>query len=140
MTSTKTYAQANRIHPGIRIGTYSNVGDIFLGGGFTTPLGDRWFFNPNFEYVFAQHQTYATFNGDFEYSIPDRVRALSFWAGGGLGIIYDNPNGPSGSNTQLGLNLMGGVGIHAGSVMPYVQPKIILKRNSVFVMGFGVRF
>ena len=137
---SKSYGQARGIHPGLRVGTYSDVGDIFLGGGFTTPLGQRWFFNPNFEYVFAEHQTYATFNGDFEYSIPDRVRHVSFWAGGGLGIIYDNPEGPSGSDTHLGLNLMGGVGIQTGSVMPYIQPKIILKENSEFVMGFGVRF
>ncbi|HKJ45743.1 MAG TPA: hypothetical protein VJ991_07945 [Balneolales bacterium] len=137
---SKSFAQIRGVHPGLRVGTYSDVGDIFLGGGFTTPLGSRWFLNPNFEYVFSDYQTYATFNGDFDYSIPDQVRNVSFWAGGGLGIIYSNPEGPSGGDTDLGLNLLGGIGIQTGSVMPYIQPKIILKQNSEFVMGFGVRF
>lgn len=129
-----------KVHPGIRTGVYSGAGDIFIGGDILAPLGHSWDIDPNIEYIFARGMTYATFNIDFAYMIPSELRGVDFWAGAGPAFVYTNVNGPPPGNTRLGVNLLGGIGFHTGSVIPYIQPKIIIKNNSEFVLGFGVRF
>jgi hypothetical protein len=37
-------------------------------------------------------------------------------------------------------NLLGGVGVHAGSIIPYVQVKAIIKSDSLFSLAVGLRF
>ncbi len=137
--SGSVYAQ-NRVRGGIRTGIYSNSNSIFLGGEIIAPIGSRWNINPNIEYVFVPHYTYATFNADFVYFAPVDVRNLYIWGGGGLGLVYENPNGPSDGTTNPGINLLGGIGFQAGNIIPYIQPKIILKNDSEFVLTFGIRF
>lgn len=133
------YAQ-NRVRGGIRTGIYSNSNSIFLGGEIIAPIGNRWDINPNIEYVFEPHSTYVAFNADFAYFAPVDVRNIYIWGGGGLGLLYEKPVDSNNGATNLGVNLLGGIGFQAGSVMPYIQPKIILKNNSEFVLEFGLRF
>jgi hypothetical protein len=61
------------------------------------------------------------------------------WLGAGLALVrVDFEN--NGGDTDAGLNILGGVGVRAGDVVPYVQAKVIVKDDSEFVIGFGVRF
>ncbi len=137
--SNNVYAQY-RVRGGIRTGIYSNSNSIFLGGEILAPIGNHWDINPNIEYVFVPHYTYATFNADFVYFAPLDVRNLYIWGGGGIGLVYENPAGSLDGTTNPGVNLLGGIGFRAGNVIPYIQPKIILKNNSEFVLAFGIRF
>lgn len=124
---------------GARAGVYADEGDAFIGGEFLTPLFGRFYFNPNAEYVFVNSGSGATFNFDFHYDFPLGRRAFT-WAGLGLGILYNNPEGPAGSDTDPAANILFGLGVNKGSWIPYVQAKVIASDDSDFVFGGGIRF
>lgn len=124
---------------GLRIGYYSDAERAFIGGEFLTPIARSIYFNPNVEYVFADKATYMTFNGDFHYDFASRKPSF-FWLGAGLAGIYLNPEGPIDGETNVRLNLLAGVGLSRGPVIPYFQGKMILSDNAEFVIGFGLRF
>ena len=130
---------ANAQSFGVRLGIYTDPSDLFVGGEFLTPVTRGIYFNPNIEFVFIEHGDELTFNFDFHYDLPG-VRRASAWVGAGLGIIYINPEGPAESNTDVGLNLLFGVGLPSRNLEPYVQAKIIIADNSDFVIAFGLRF
>jgi hypothetical protein len=123
---------------GVRFGYYTKVEQPFVGVEFLTRVAHRVYFNPNFECVFTDGFDYYTVNGDFHYDFPMRGHTY-VWLGAGLALVrvaFDN----DGSNTDAALNLLGGVGVRAGSMIPYVQAKLIVKDDSEFVIGFGLRF
>ena len=137
--TTRT-AQAQTLVGG-RLGVYTDAEDLFLGAEVLTPVAERLYLNPNVEYVFVDPGTFATFNFDLHYDFPLEGSSAFLWAGGGLGILYFNPEGPGGSDTDLGANILFGVGfLRDRPVIPYVQAKVIAADNSDFVVGFGVRF
>jgi hypothetical protein len=122
---------------GVRTGFYTDVDKPFIGIEGLFGVGHSIYFNPNFEYVFQDEPKYMTFNLDFHYDFHTRSRAY-VWAGAGLGVLYTDPD-VGDSNTDLGLNLLFGVGLK-GNVVPYVQAKVVVANDSVFVIAFGVRF
>jgi opacity protein-like surface antigen len=124
---------------GIRGGYYTDIGDPFLGAELLTPVAHRIYFNPNFEYVFDDNLRYWTLNGDFHYDFPTH-RPYYVWAGAGLALVHTNLKGRDNGNTDVGANLLAGVGFKAGSVVPYFQAKVILKDGSEFALAFGIRF
>jgi len=124
---------------GVRGGYYSKVDAAFAGAELLVPVAHRFYFNPNFEYVFVSNGSYVTYNADFHYDIAVD-RPMYVWLGGGLGIVVDNPEGPDNTTTQAAANFLGGIGFRAGSVIPYFQAKVIAKENSVFSFAFGIRF
>jgi hypothetical protein len=124
---------------GIRGGYYTDIGEPFLGAEVLLPVAHRIYFNPNFEYVFVENLKYWTLNGDFHYDFPTH-RPYYVWAGAGLALVRTDPSGPDNGNTDVGANLLAGVGFKAGGVVPYFQGKVILKDGSEFALAFGVRF
>jgi hypothetical protein len=122
---------------GVRAGFYTDVEEPFIGVEFLAGIGNRVYFNPNFEYVFTDDPDFMTFNADFHYDFRTRGRAY-VWAGAGLGVLYTNPEAGDG-NTDLGLNLLFGLGLK-GDVVPYVQGKVIVSDDTEFVIGVGLRF
>ncbi len=140
---------ANAIDFGVRGGFYSDAEAGFLGGELLMGVTRSWFFNPNVEYVFVDDGSLWTLNGDFHYDFPTRSN-LAVWAGGGPAVIFseiDPPRGCRGRNcegqddTELGLNLLGGVGFaERGPIRPYVQGKVILADNTEAAIAFGLRF
>ena len=122
---------------GVRTGFYTDVDEPFIGIEGLFGLGNHVYLNPNFEYVFTDDPHYMTFNADFHYDFPTRSRAY-VWAGAGLGVLYTNPE-VGDSNTDVGLNLLFGVGLK-GHVVPYVQGKVIVSEDTAFVLGIGLRF
>jgi hypothetical protein len=122
---------------GVRAGYYTDAGEPFAGVEFLARVGNRIYFNPNFEYVFTDDPHFMTLNADFHYDFRTRSRAY-VWAGAGLGVLFTDPK-VGDSHTDVGLNLLFGVGLK-GEVVPYVQAKVIVADNSEFVIGFGVRF
>ena len=132
-------AFADGLKFGLRAGYYSKVQEAFAGAELLVPVAHRFYFNPNFEYVFVGNGTYVTYNADFHYDFAVD-RPVYVWLGGGLGIVVDNPEGPDNTSTQAAANFLGGIGFRAGSVIPYFQAKIIAKSDSVFSLAFGIRF
>ncbi len=122
---------------GVRTGVYTDVDKPFLGIEGLFGVGHRIYLNPNFEYVFMDDPHYMTFNLDFHYDFHTHSRAY-VWAGAGLGVLYTDPS-VGDSNTDVGLNLLFGVGLK-GHVIPYVQGKVIVAEDTAFVLAFGLRF
>jgi hypothetical protein len=123
---------------GLRAGVYTDLNKPFVGFELISPITHDVYFNPNVEYVFIDNDKYFTFNGDFHYDFHTHNRAF-VWVGGGLAVIYENPDGPAGSSTDVGANFLFGIGIK-GDVIPYIQAKLIAKEHTEFVVGFGLRF
>jgi hypothetical protein len=125
---------------GLRTGVYTDLSDMFIGAEYLTPIGSRVFFNPNIEYVFVSRGNYWTFNFDAHYDFPT-YSTVYVWTGGGIGILHFNPEGRADANTDMGLNLLFGLGFNtASNVIPYIQGKAIISDNTDFSLGFGVRF
>jgi hypothetical protein len=124
---------------GVRLGYYTKVKDPFLGAELLFRIVPEIYFNPNVEAVLVDNGRYLTANGDFHYDFLSGRRSFA-WVGAGLAVLNVNPEGPAEGNTDLGLNLLGGIGARRGRVIPYAQAKVILKSDSEFVIGVGLRF
>jgi hypothetical protein len=127
---------------GVRGGFYSDASAGFLGAELLTPLpiARGWFLNPNFEYVFVDDGHLYTLNLDAHYDLNTRNEPYYFWLGGGPAIVFSKIDG-SDSQTDLGLNLLAGIGFWKRSaVRPYVQGKVTISDNTEASIGFGVRF
>jgi hypothetical protein len=124
---------------GVRAGLYADPTDGFIGAEGLFRLSHQVYLNPNIEYILADHQTYMTFNGDFHYDFHTHGPAY-VWIGGGLAVIYHNPDGPADANTDVGANILAGIGAKGHGVIPYLQAKLIVKDNTQFVIGAGLRF
>ncbi len=139
ISTNSAYAQEYTTF-GVRMGIYTDVEDLFLGAEMNVPIGKFVYFNPNLEYILIDRGTFMTFNFDFHYDFPTSS-PVYIWAGGGPAVVYVNPDGPIDSETDLGLNLLFGLGFPTGnSLIPYVQGKALLGDRDDFVLGFGLRF
>jgi hypothetical protein len=130
------------IKPGVRAGAYFDAGGFFIGGDVLARIADRWYINPNLEYVFGDGADLFSGNFDIHYDLPMSKKNLYVWVGGGLAIIHTDPdNDRIEGDTDPGLNLLMGVGFpFGGGNVFYIQPKAIISDNSDFSLAFGVRF
>jgi hypothetical protein len=140
LTFTAASADPAQADPmfGVRFGLYTNVSDPFLGGEMLFRIIPDLYLNPNLEVVLG-HGRYLTFNADVHYDVAHSHHTF-VWIGGGLAVINTEPEGASEGNTDVGFNLLLGIGGRHGRVIPYAQAKVILKDDSEFVIGVGLRF
>lgn len=126
----------------LRAGIYTDGSDGFLGGGVLWDMGQRghWMANPNLEYVFVDNGDLITLNGDVHYDL--KVDApFAIWAGGGPALLFADPDDEDAdSETDVGLNLLAGIGAKEGGIRPFAQVKLIISDESQLVFGFGLRF
>jgi hypothetical protein len=132
---------------GLRAGFYEDADAGFVGAELLTGLTRQWFLNPNLEYVFVDDGDLATLNLDAHYDFP--VSAPFYvWGGGGVALIYSKVDVPprlqdrvDDTETDLGLNLIGGVGFGKGQALrPYVQGKVTISDDTEASIAFGIRF
>jgi hypothetical protein len=56
-------------------------------------------------------------------------------------LIVADPDRPRAEReTDIGLNVLAGLGWKGASVVPYVQGKVVLADDTEAVLAFGVRF
>ncbi|MDX1632254.1 MAG: hypothetical protein R3234_10355 [Thermoanaerobaculia bacterium] len=134
-------AASHGIDFGVRGGVYTDIEEPFAGVELLMPVGaSSWYFNPNAEFVAVSDGDLATVNFDFHYDIPVDA-PLYVWAGGGPAVIFRDPPGRrSDDETDVGANLLVGVGWQDLPVVPYVQAKIIVSDETEVVAAVGVRF
>lgn len=127
---------------GLRGGYYTDAEEGFLGADLLMQIADtRWFFNPNLEYVFVDPGDLATLNLDVHYDLDTDNDDIYVWLGGGPAIIFRDDDRRNGDDeTDLGLNLLGGVGWQLESFVPYLQAKAIIADDNEVVLAVGVRF
>jgi hypothetical protein len=116
---------------GVRGGLYLDPTDFFLGVEALTPISGNFFFNPNIEHVFSD-DSFTSVNADVHYDFGRRGRHF-MWAGAGLALILDN-------DTDVGANLLAGVGRRWGTLIPYAQAKVVLADDTKVAIGGGIRF
>jgi hypothetical protein len=124
---------------GVRGGYYTEAEGAFLGAELLFRVVPSVYFNPNFEYVFADNADYYTANADFHYDFPTRGRAF-VWAGAGLALVHIDPDGRVDGHTDAAANFLLGVGLSRGPTIPYFQAKVIAKDDTEFALAFGLRF
>ena len=124
---------------GVRFGYYTEAEAPFLGAEMLFRVVPEIYFNPNVEAVFVDDGHYFTINGDFHYDFLSGRRTFA-WLGAGLAVINTDPEGSAEGNTDVGLNLLAGIGTRRGRVIPYAQAKVILKSDTEFAIGVGLRF
>ena len=122
---------------GARAGVITDEGDGFVGAEVLANVHGSWFFNPNLEAVFADNDS-VSLNGDFHYDLVQR-QPYYVWVGAGPALIFRDED-PVHDDTDLGVNLVAGVGFKRTQFTPYVQSKVTLADDDQFGLAFGMRF
>lgn len=132
-------AFAESVDVDLRAGYNTDIEEALIGGGVLFGVGDsgRWFANPNVEIVLGDDIDQIALNGDFHYDFHIGSGA-SYWLGGGPALVHREV-GPF-DDTELGLNLLAGIGATRGNVRPYVQGRVTIKDDSEAAVVVGIRF
>lgn len=88
--------------------------------------------------------TYWEINGNLVYAIdaPD-LPSISPYIGGGLNIVHRNrefASGADSSDTDAGLNLLGGAIFDTRSITPFVELRLEVEGGDQFVITGGILF
>jgi hypothetical protein len=98
---------------GPRVGVSLDPDQIHFGAHFDYGnFAQHVRFQPNVEFGFGDHANLYTFNAEAAYRFSGQWDVWSPYLGGGLGAnvkSWDGPNGHNNSETDLGLNLLGGI-------------------------------
>lgn len=131
------------IQPGVRGGYYFNKDGVaddsfFLGADLKIKVvlvnAD-----PNIEYVFVDNAKFWAFNLDGFINLVS-VPLLSVFVGGGVGLLYVNPDNFD-SSTDGCVNLLAGLELGGVPLSPYLMAKYVFKPDEdISVIGIGVRF
>ncbi len=125
---------------GIRVGTYTDLEEPYLGVEFLTGIAPNIDINPNFEYVLTDIGTFYTLNFDAHMDVYTVRRGPFTWVGAGLAYTSFDPDGPIEGDSDLGLNIFLGVGLDRPGYVPYVQLKFIIGDYDDTVLNAGLRF
>lgn len=118
--------------------------DFGIGGFMSIPIPSvdpNLSIDPSFVLYFPDGPVdYLEFNGDvvYRFEVSADTPVLPF-AMGGINIARISVDG-FGSQTEMGLNLGGGIGFRAESLRPFVGAKFELEGGEGFVVFGGVGF
>jgi len=139
----------------IRLGpqlSYGSSSELGLGGRLHAHLRspDRLSIIGTFDWFFpdeppGEDRTYWELNGNVAYNFRiEGTTAVSPYAGGGLNVAYSSRRpevgGDGASDTDLGVNLLGGTLFGSGPVFPYFELRVELAGGEQFVLTGGVLF
>jgi hypothetical protein len=133
------------MRPELRGGVYTNADEGFIGGGLISDMSPTWYFNPNVEWVFSEGN-YVTVNADIHKDLNNSGSGPAVWLGAGPAMVVTNTTNPDltprpgVSDTDFGLNLIGGVGAKYGSARPFGQLKYMVSDRNQLSMALGLRF
>jgi hypothetical protein len=124
----------------VRAGVYPDADAVAVGGGVLTQMGpgSQWYFNPNIELALGDRRDIVAMSGDFHYDFA--TNGPAFWMGGGPAVLVLDREGPGGSETDLGVNVLTGVGAKRGNVRPFGQVRGTVADHSQVTIAGGVRF
>jgi hypothetical protein len=131
--SSVAHAQAGSFHVGPRV-TYNfdfEQAGIGFHAGF--PIGTRLEFYPSVDVFFPDNGSLLGFNADFKFRPSIELRPL--YLGAGLNLTRGSGGGDS--NTESGLNLIGGLEArNTGAIHPFVEFRaIIADHTSTALVG-----
>jgi hypothetical protein len=124
---------------GLRGAHYLDEGPA-VAGEIAIRFGERLSLNPNVEHRFTTYSHYTSANADLHVDFPTSGSTL-VWAGVGLGLVLDDPkDNDEDPELELATNFLWAVGFRSGSVMPYIEARVVRTNETVFSIGFGLRF
>ena len=131
-------AQDFRWGPEVSLGTDTDLG-LGARGEFDFS-GSALTIIASFDYYFPDGSVdYWEINGNliYNFNIPS-APTVTPYAGGGLNIGHASAEGYS--DTDPGLNLLGGARFDAGSIMPFAEVKFTIEGVEQFVVTGGILF
>ena len=136
-TATPRMARAG-VDGDVRAGV-SNGDRFAIGGGLLTQVGSsrHWYFNPNVDMTMGDNRDMFAVNGDFHYDMD--TSGPAFWLGGGPALMVVDREGAD-NETDVGLNLLTGIGKKRGDVRPFAQLRGTVADDSQVQIAGGVRF
>ena len=92
-------------------GGFSSGPDQFIVGPHMNlnAVGEHLYVVPSAEVGFGDHLTSVAFNGDLQYRFVVHDSKVHPYAGGGASLYYVSLNGGGGSDTNLGIDILGGI-------------------------------
>jgi opacity protein-like surface antigen len=122
--------------------------DLGLGARAELPLGlgsegvlASTYLIGSFDYFFPSNDNLNYFEFNANVAVPvDPASALKPYVGTGLNMArwsVDSPGGDN-SNTDLGLNLLGGIKFALGNLASFAEARLELGGGEQFVLTFGV--
>ncbi len=134
--SAAAEAQSRALHFGPRIGYNFDVEEFSIGAHLIKPLTNAIAFYPSFDYYMVDPGTFIGFNADLRYQMPaENLQWL--YLGAGLGITRASFGGAS--NTNTGLNLIGGFQPGGNSrIKPFAEARLKVGDGSTFGVFGGI--
>lgn len=134
-------APAAAVDFGVRAGGYLEDEDPFVGLELLARMGSSdWFFNPNVEFVSGGERDRIAASFDFHFDFR-QTSGYSLWAGlGPTVIVVEDDRRGRDDETDVGANLLGGIGWNLSGMTPYAQLKLVLADDAEIVAGVGIRF
>jgi outer membrane immunogenic protein len=138
-------AQGVRFAPQVSYGDDSELGLGARVRAGLPSLAPGIFLVGSFDYFFPGNDVnYLEVNGNLGYTIPGVRGKIHPYAGGGLNyarVSFDNCSGSGCSNSDIGLNLMGGLDFETSSkITPFVEIRLELSGGEQFVITGGFYF
>jgi len=133
------------------VAAFHDDADFGIGAYAAIPvpsLDENLSINPSFVYFFPDGYDYWELNGDvvYRFEVSEDVPVLPFALAGiniaraAFDVNVPGFGGASGSNTEIGLNLGGGIAFRAESLQPFVGAKFEASGGEGFVLFGGVGF
>ena len=137
--ATPTPAQA-AVDGDVRAGIIPDADQVSIGGGVLAPVGTsgHWYFNPNVELAMGDSRDIVHMSGDFHYDLNEGT-GPAFWVGGGPAVLLVNRE-VGRSKTDVGVNVLTGVGAKSGQVRPFGQLRGTVADESQVTIAGGIRF
>ena len=124
----------------VRAGVSPDDDAVSIGGGVLADVGqgNGWYFNPNIELAFGDSRDFVAMSGDFHYDLRNHQRT-AVWVGAGPAILMTNRQFGR-DDTDLGMNVLTGIGARSGEVRPFAQLRGTMSDDSRISIAGGVRF
>ena len=131
-------AQGFRWGPEVSLGTDTDLGlcargEFDFSGSAMTIISSFYYYFPDGSVDYWE----INWNLNYNFNIPS-APTVTPYSGGGLNIGHASAEGYS--DTDPGLNLLGGARFDAGSIMPFAEVKFTIEGVEQFVVTGGILF
>jgi hypothetical protein len=133
--ATVAEAQSGTRYLGPRVSYNFDAEEAGLGLQLGLPLTSSLAFYPSFDVFFVDPGSFFSVNADFKLR-PDINAPLYF----GAGLNVSRFSGGGNSDTNTGLNLLGGLEATFGAIHPFAELRVILGDGSALQLGAGLNF
>ena len=131
----RAQAQTSEWHFGPHILYNFDVKEFGVGAQFGLPIASHLEFYPSFDYYFVSPGSLWALNADLKYRFSGR--GLN-WLYVGSGLNLTRSSAGSFSNTDVNLNLIGGVESLRGRVHPFGEFRVIVGNGSSAQIAAGL--